>query len=121
VIPVTDIFSSVSITLYDEDGGGKTAEFLGCISLRLLQLKADDEAGSDKWCKARPAPLGPVLSPSCPFSPIARLSILSSLSCSQHTRNMTTTTILTAATITRILSLSLFLLRHPVTLPPRPW
>lgn len=49
VIPVTDIFSSVSITLYDEDGGGKTAEFLGCISLRLLQLKADDEAGSDKW------------------------------------------------------------------------
>lgn len=56
VIPVTDVFSCVTVGVYDEDDGGKSIEHLGCITLRLLQIKdefdharVDSESSGDKW------------------------------------------------------------------------
>eukprot|EP00040_Diaphanoeca_grandis_P004294 m.27959 g.27959 ORF g.27959 m.27959 type:complete len:760 (+) comp15838_c0_seq1:210-2489(+) len=45
-IPIDDIFETVVLTVNDEDDGGKQFDFLGRISMRLLQI---GNKGGEKW------------------------------------------------------------------------
>lgn len=39
---VNDVFGSVLVTVNDEDAGGKTYDFLGCVAINLLDIVKGD-------------------------------------------------------------------------------